>query len=119
MTDEPTPTNGPADDWVMPEPVFRSSEGRKPGELPPDPQSEIPTEPGFSDDDGDDENEPSANQTVRARTGDRKTRHIKKKRGCAKTFAMIVGTIAFVAVTLVAALIYFLFYYRPVDTTTF
>ena len=104
-------------EWKMPEPVFRSSEGRKPGDVVV-PQSELPTEPGFTDDKVNAE-EAFPKQSVRAKTGERKARYTKKKRGCAKTFGIIVGAIALLVLAGVAALIYLLFYYRPVDTTTF
>ena len=116
MSDENKPINENGDGWKMPEPVFRSSAGRKPGEFPPDPQAEIPTEPGFTDDFG---AAPESKQSVREKTGERKTRHTKKKRGCAKTFAMIVGTVAIIGLAIIAGLVYFLFFYRPVDTTPF
>jgi hypothetical protein len=105
-------------EWKMPEPVFRSSEGRKPGETVVS-QSELPTDqPGFIDD-KDKAESASSKQSVRAKTGDRKERYTKKKRGCAKTFGMIVGAIALLILAGAAALVYLLFYYRPVDTTTF
>jgi len=111
MTDET------GSEWKMPEPVFRSSEGRKPGETVVS-QNELPTEqPGFVD--NVDAEGSSPKQAVRAKTGDRKTRHTKRKRGCAKTFGMIVGGIVLLVLAGFAALIYLLFYYRPVDTTTF
>jgi hypothetical protein len=104
-------------EWKMPEPQFRSSEGHKPGQAVVS-QDDLPTEPGFTDDKVNAEGV-SSKQTVRAKTGDRKARYTKKKRGCAKTLGMIVGAIAFLAIAAVVALIYFLFYYRPIDTTTF
>lgn len=118
MSDETKPNGENGNGWKMPEPVFRSSEGRKPGELPPDPQGDIPTEPGFTEDDPEPQ-APEARQSVRAKADDRTERHVKKKRGCARTFVMIVGTVTILALSIIVGLIYFLFFYRPVDTTTF
>lgn len=111
-------------DWTMPEPVFRSTEGYTPGIKGDTTQDEIPTEPGFSDDTteefigiddiGDDSDKPS--QTVRATTKTR-VRHAKKKSGCAKTFGLIAGAIALSFFAILAAVIYFLVFYKPADTS--
>ena len=112
MTDEPAQRNEPADDWVMPEPVFRTTEGRRPGEVN-DPQADIPTEPGFFDL----SDQPNSGQAVRARTGELKPCYVKKKRWCLRTFGMFVAIIGLSFFVIVVTLLYFLLYYRPVDTT--
>ena len=111
-------------EWTMPDPVFRSTEGFTPG-IKGDPiQDEIPTEPGFSDDtteeyiginDAEDEGEKHS-QSVRATTKTR-VRHPKKKSGCAKTFGLIAGAIAFSVIAIIAVAIYFLVFYKPTDTS--
>lgn len=111
----------------MPEPVFRSSEGRTPKTATLDPQGEVPTEPGFHDKttdeitvsevpvgDSDEKNEVPA-QAVRESTKTR-VRHPRKKGGCAKTFTLIVGAITFSVVAIIALLVYYLMFYRPTDT---
>ncbi len=113
MTDEPGQQDVAADDWAMPEPVFRSSEGRKPGELPHDPQGDIPTEPGFIDQ----SEPPHGGPIVRPKTGERKPRYVKKQRGCLRTFTMLVAIIAISLLAIVVTLVYFLLFYRPPDTT--
>lgn len=134
MSDEPKSENTPAEDWVMPKPVFRTSEGSTPkgaSNLPDD----IPTEIANKDEStfAKPEPEPDA-ETSEAEDGkdtaDTAKEPIKvkaaapkpkksKKRGCAKSFLLTVGMIAFAVIALTAAVIYFLFYYRVADTSTF
>jgi len=105
MPDEKEKTN---DGWVMPEPVFRSSEGRdvKAEEL--DLQSDIPTEQA----DRDFPTEAAVNigsQSVRPKPN-RRIRHANKRK---KSFweRNAAGLIV-LAVLLIGALIYFAWLYR-------
>src|SRR5687767_7993334 len=111
MSDEATPKdqNG---EWVMPEPVFRSSEGRTPGakseaatdeiELEIPPGEETPTD----DDQAEVFDETSMNH-VRAIP----SKPVEPKGGgCAKSAFLTFGIIAFVVIAVIAAAIYFLFY---------
>ena len=50
MSDEPKQDDNTIAEWTLPEPVFRSSEGFTPRSALLGPQDDIPTEPGFSDD---------------------------------------------------------------------
>ena len=113
----------------MPEPVFRSTEGFTPKTALHSVQDEIPTEPGFSDDETEEDitlpdardnsgDEEKGGQSVRATTKTR-VRHAKKKTGCAKIFGLLAGAIVLSAAAVVVILIYFLFYFRPTDTGTF
>ena len=107
-TDE-TEGLGRNDVWVMPEPVFRSTPGRRPGEKR-DPQIDIETEPvGFA------QTTETAAQTVRAKE-ERPHRHKKKKGGCARFFTLLAVLIGLAIGSVVVALVYFLFYYRPSST---
>lgn len=129
MTDEPKKTDEqPGDEWKMPEPVFRSSEGYRPGSPRIDPQEEIPTEPGFeSEDSGEpafgaqEDGQPPASedehpaQSVRASTKTR-VRH-KKKSGCAKTLGLIVGAVVLSMIAIVVALIYLAIFYVPAENS--
>ena len=102
--------------WSMPEPVFRSSRGTTIGSknADADPEREIATEPiGFKDDA--DVPKP-ASQSVRVKEEDRVSRHKKKKGGCAKFFTLIALMVGLFVGLLIAAAIYFLFYYRPSST---
>ena len=115
----------PPEHWKMPEPVFRSSPGRSPNDPPAPTQDDIPTEPGFDEMETEEnvdlsgvESDPDSSQSVRQSTKVR-VRGKKKKGGCARTFLTIIGLVAVLAIGIVSALIYFLFYYRPTDTATF
>ena len=114
-------------EWTMPEPVFRSTEGYTPRTALHSVQDEIPTEPGFSDDETEEDialpdtsedaiDEEKGGQSVRASTKTR-IRHHKKKSGCAKTFGLIAGAIALSIFAIIAAVIYFLVFYKPADTS--
>ncbi len=117
MSDETKPELETADKWEMPEPVFRSSDGHRPKAFA-DSQEDIPTEPGFSDDETvrdivlttepSDPDDVESGQSVRATTKTR-VRHPKKRSGCAKAFGLIAGVIAFSAVTIIIVLVYFVF----------
>ena len=100
--------------WVMPEPVFRSTVGSTPGSKLADPESEIATESvGFGE-----EPDPAkpASQSVRVKEEDRTSRHKKKKGGCAKFFTLLALLVGLFVGLLIAAAIYFVFYYRPSST---
>ncbi len=123
MSDAPKPEK-PDDGWVMPEPVYRSSEGGPPkGMHFADPAAEIPTEPGFSDEDYIDTLTPDISDAGESPTA----KPVKvtpappkpKKRGCARSFLTVIGLIALAVIGIVIALIYFLFYYKSADTSGF
>ena len=114
-------------EWTMPEPVFRSTEGYTPKSAVHSAQDEIPTEPGFSDDeteeaialpDAPDEtsDEEKGGQAVRASTKTR-IRHSKKRSGCAKTFGLMAAAVALSIFAIMAAIIYFFMFYKPTDST--
>lgn len=97
----------------MPEPVFRSTPGFTPGSKKAELQSEIETEPiGFE---GEIEDTKPASQSVRVKE-ERTSRHKKKKSGCAKFFTLIALLVGLIIGVLIAAAIYFLFYWRPSST---
>ncbi len=127
MSDEPKKDQAAGGEWTMPEPVFRSTEGFTPKSAIHSAQDEIPTEPGFSDDETEENialpdspeetaDEEKSGQSVRASTKTR-IRHSKKKAGCAKTFGLIAGAIALSIIAIIAAAIYFLVFYKPTDTS--
>lgn len=125
MSDEQRKDKEQSEKWVMPKPVFRSSEGRTPRSVALDPQGDVPTEPGFHDKTTEeitvkpDAKEPVESeqpaQSVRESTKTR-VRTPKKAGGCAKTFSLIVGAIALSIIAVVAILIYFLFFYTRAET---
>ena len=127
MNDETQKDQAADGEWTMPEPVFRSTEGYSPKTALHSVQDEIPTEPGFSDDETEEDialpdssedeiDEEKGGQAVRASTKTR-IRHHKKKPGCAKTFGLIAGAIALSIFAIIAAVIYFLVFYKPADTS--
>lgn len=127
MSDEAKKDQAAGGEWTMPEPVFRSTEGYTPKTAVHSVQDEIPTEPGFSDDeteedilvddiDGDASDDSGPHQTVRASTKTR-IRHPKKRSGCAKTFGLIAGAIALSLFAIIAAVVYFFVFYKPTDTS--
>lgn len=131
MSDDNKKPDENAGSWAMPEPVFRSTEGYTPRSAMSGAQDDIPTEPGFSDEDDEPtaipnaaasdsdiegEGDDSPHQSVRATTKVR-VRHHKKRSGCAKVFGVIAGALALTLTTIVMVLVYFLYFYRPAETT--
>lgn len=126
MSDEANNGKDAAEEWVMPAPIFRSSEGYTPKTASLDPQEDVPTEPGLGGEDTDDEIVVSPSeevkggetpaQSVHASTKIR-IRHHKKKGGCAKVFGVIAGTIALSIFAIIAAVVYFLVFYKSADTS--
>lgn len=127
----------------MPDPVFRSSEGRTPRSAKsiadqddvdtaspdfreadtdeiltdaPD-QDEIDTETPESEEDEKPDEPPKEIYEERPPTNVVRPAAVKKAGGCAKTLSMIVGTIAFSILALLIVIIYFAFYYQPADST--
>lgn len=140
--DSRTTEEMPSGEWVMPEPVFRTTEGQKPlslheteiqdgvptvepgfsnavtaeTEVLP-PPSEEPVEPGFRD-----------APTIETKGLIKEPEPVKvkaaaakptKKGGCAKSFFSTVLVIAIAVIAIIAALVYYFFYYRPADTVNF
>ncbi len=127
MSDEAKKDQAAGGEWTMPEPVFRSTDGYTPKTAVHSAQDEIPTEPGFSEVeteedilvaeiDGDASDDSAPHQAVRASTKTR-IRHPKKRSGCAKTFGLIVGAIALSIFAIIAAVVYFFVFYKPADTS--
>lgn len=101
----PDEKDKPQDGWKMPEPVFRSSEGRDVG-ADADPESDIPTEQADRDLA---DTLPGASQTVRSKAN-RRVRHMNKRR---KSFweRNAAGLIV-LGMFLLGALIYLAWIYR-------
>lgn len=117
VSEEQKPNGENQEAWVMPEPIFRSSEGRnlRAKEIDHDPQADLTTEPiGFRT--GEISMSGTSKQSVRVKE-DSIQRHKKKKRGCAKFFGVLAILIGLVVGVIIAAVIYFLFYYRPAGNT--
>lgn len=113
----------------MPEPVFRSTPGHRPGAAA-DPAGEIDTEIPQS----------TAPAPVTARAADvidateASDLHpdaagavrpapmpapAKTRRGCAKSFLFVIFLIGLMVAVAVAAGVYYVYYYQPVDPSTF
>lgn len=148
MSDEPKSNDKPDGSWVMPEPIYRSTPGHTPkssnmvdpaAEIPTEPgfsddetiedidteipnADDIPTEPGFSDDDTIEDIDtgiPDADDVPTERPVKAKPAepNPKKKRGCARSFLTVVSLIALAVIGVVIAVVYFLFYYKSADST--
>lgn len=118
MSEEQKPNGENESEWSMPEPVFRSSEGRslRAKEIDHDPEADLTTEPlGFRT--GEQSFSNISKQSVRVKEEALGTRHKKKKRGCAKFFGAIAIFIGLIVGLIIATIIYFVFYYRPASTT--
>lgn len=121
MSDEPNPIEK-TDGWQLPEPVYRTSEGHTPKappaeevdtETPDDEFAKTLPAPVLSD-------EAAAAITEEMPAYQRAPEPPQKpKSGCFRSAILIVGVIALFALSIVIALIYFLFYFRPADTVTF
>lgn len=103
------------DGWVMPEPVFRSSRGYNPLKGV-EAESDIPTETAdkiLVDAETDEHPPKEEKQHVRPKTP------AKKKGGCLSTVAFFVGIICLSIAIILAALLYFLYFYVPEPTGGF
>ena len=124
MSEETKPDDITVSDWLMPEPIFRSTPGRDPrivdqmGGL-----DEMTTQPGFSDQDEIDTLTPGFEEPSETPADDpanvTATAVKPKKSGCFRSFLTVVGLITLAVIGVVIALIYFLFYYRAANTGTF
>lgn len=134
-------SNSKNGEWKMPDPIFRSTEGKTPKSARNlIDQEEIDTEsPEFSEADTDEfDTEPVDQDEVDTETPDQEEdtkeypaatadeakpqvraseKPAKAAGGCARTMLMMVGLTTFAILALVAVLIYLLFYYRPANTT--
>ncbi len=124
MSEEPKSDDNQIGDWTMPEPVFRTTPGRSPKNLHQTVDADdITTQPGFTDEDNIDTLPPDFADAGESPTVESikvtPTSPKPKKRGCARSFLTVVGLIALAVIGIVIALIYFLFYYKSADTSTF
>lgn len=103
------------DGWVMPEPVFRSSKGYNPLKGN-DVEEDILTETA--------DEASTETETVEQPVHDEK-QHVRpkapayKKGGCLSTVAFFVGIICLSIAIILAALLYFLYFYVPEPTGGF
>ncbi len=124
----------------MPDPVFRSSEGRTPKTAKNyvDPDDIDTASPDFFEADTDEtDTKPAVDQDdIDTETPDGPTRAIPSKTynerppkntvrpsvppktgGCAKTFGVMAGLIGFSVAAIIGVIVYFLFFYGPGDST--
>ena len=125
MSDNTKPDDITVSDWLMPEPIFRTTPGRTPKSVHETLDAkEVTTQPGFTDEDFVDTITPES-ADVRPDPTEKEVKVTvapvkpKKKRGCASSFLTVVSLIVLAVIGVVIALIYFLFYYRAADTVTF
>ena len=134
MSDEPTQKDQPVEEtaltpaeWVMPAPVFRSTDGHTPKSVAMSHEEEIDTE--NPDPDPLDITLDQSDEIANAETEEipvfeeipsvRAKPEQKKKGGCATSFLFTLGIIGFLATAIIIALVYFLFYAKPTETGTF
>ena len=126
----------------MPDPVFRSSEGRTPKSVKDyvDPDEVDTAAPDFTEADTDEfDTEPVSQDEIDTETPDGETDEIvaesgeevelpspvraappkppKSAGGCARSVVTLFGVTAFVVLAIVFTAVYFLFYYTPANTT--
>ena len=124
MSDDTKSDDNTVSEWVMPEPVFRSTPGRTPqSTYQTESADDITTQPGFTDEDNIDTLAPdfvdSGEETQSAKTAKVSAAPpAKKKRGCARSFLTVVSIIVLAVVSVVIALIYFI-YYKSADNGPF
>ena len=122
MGDVPKQDNETGTEWTMPSPKFRTSEGRTLRGVA-DPMADLPTEPGFSDPEIGNENDPLDEKTEPAAAADKPEEpsqvKIKKKSGCGRMVAWLLALILLVIGVVVGLLIYFIYFYRPAETGNF
>lgn len=113
---QPDTENG----WEMPEPIFRSTKGYNPLKNV-DAEADILTETA---DESSSESETGESETGELINADEK-QHVrpkapaKKKGGCLSTAAFFVGIICLSLAAVLAALLYFLYFYVPEPTGGF
>ena len=128
MSDEPIIDDLPTEDatpssekWVMPEPVFRTSDGHTPKSIESDLDGED-TDPNLDITDKDAADKPGSDipdDVAVAITEEMPVYSPKAKRGYFRSFLFIFGMIALLAAAIIAALVYYLSHLRPTDTGTF
>ncbi len=113
MSEDPAKAKEPPDEWTMPEPVFRSTEGVSPKKDADDdilelgPEDEVPTEMmGYVEDDA--ASAEDFKQSVRVKEKSRR-RHHKKKRTQSKLMRGLALTVGLLIGGIILAVIYFLF----------
>jgi hypothetical protein len=118
MSDDPK-LDKPDDGWVMPEPVYRSTPGRSPGEIhQAESTGDDTTQPGFIDQDNIDTLAPNlvdpdevpTEKPIKVKAAEPLQ---KKKRGCARSFLTVVSLIVLAVIGVVILLIYLLFSHKP------
>lgn len=129
MSDEPAPIDQEAEEavntpevWVMPKPIFRSSDGYTPKTAKAEFEGDdIPTEITNREEMVDAKVSPDVSgEGVKAIVEDKDPKAKRaSKRGCASSFVLLISLIGLVAAAVIIALIYFLFYFRPTETGTF
>lgn len=119
MSDEQENKEPDSKPWIMPEPIFQSSEGYTPkSALVRDAfggPSEHETEDALSEstDTIDDLSPPMKD------VPDALSSKPQKGRGCANVLISVIGVIAAIILVVLIVLVYFLFWYLPQDNTTF
>lgn len=106
-------------DWVMPEPIFRSTVGYTPGAgRSLDNSDEVETE---TPDLEPPETEPQSDNPLNVPTTQPDVNSSKPvgKRGCGKTLVVTVGIVGLLATAIIIAMVYFLLYYRPTGNGQF
>ena len=125
MSDEPELINKtadsivvPDDEWSMPEPVFRVSEGHTPKRpVAVFEGDEHETEAANIDEPA--EPQPDISDEIATAITEEMPIYKPKSRGCAKNFLFIIGLIGAIAAALIILAVYFLFYFRPAETGSF
>ena len=125
MSDDTISDETLSGEWVMPEPIFRTTPGRTQKSVHETLDAkEVTTQPGFTDEDFVDtltpdfvdSKESPADEPVKVTPA---TPKAKKKQGCARSFLTVVSLIILAVIGVVIALIYFLSYYNPLGKTPF
>jgi hypothetical protein len=120
MSDLPKPESEPGGEWKMPEPTFRTSEGRTPGTASPAMDDE-PTEPGFSGAASANANDPlGVNADVpEAAAAPVQPVVAAKRGGCRRAMTWLLAVILLSIAIVSGLLIYLIYFYRPADTGNF
>lgn len=111
MTDEPEKSKD-NEGWIMPDPVFRSSQGYDPRKGREFQEEDLPDK---EPDETDTDELPAADneQKVRAKA------ETVNKGGCLSTVAFFVGIISLSIAIILGLLLYFLYFYVPPPPATF
>jgi hypothetical protein len=119
MSDDAKNGAGLTDGWVMPEPVFRSSDGKVIGRQNAGDEAVTKIPPMTSASAAEIANEPNVADAPALNRVKAKPIAAKNSGGCLQVVFSIAGIISLLILILIVTAVYFIFYYRPAPVGIF